>query len=61
MAIIIVTLAALVLILYYDAVMYERFQIIKNDLTEFKNRTFIDIKKIEENLDKLRKELKEMR
>lgn len=61
MAIIIVTLAALVIILYYDVVMYERFQIIKNDLTEFKNRTFIDIKKIEENLDKLRKELKEMR
>lgn len=61
MAIIIVTLAALVLILYYDAVMYERFQIIKNDLTEFKNRTFIDIKKIEENLEKLRKELKEIR
>lgn len=57
MSIIITILLALVLILYYDSVMYERFNRLSTDLNEFKNRTFVDIKKLEESLESIRKKL----
>lgn len=57
MSVIITTLLALVLILYYDSVMYERFSRLSRELNEFKNRTFVDIKKLEESLESIRKKL----
>ena len=60
MSVIITVLLALVLILYYDSVMYERFGRLSRELNEFKNRTFIDIKKLEEALENIRKKLNQL-